>query len=137
MALDLNRVLMYGNPDGTFREAAHPKPYLTIVDGVVGGEGNGPLDPDPVTSRVLICSDNPGEADAVAAKLMGFAIDRLSIVREAFTEHRWPIAKGRTSDIQVYDSRIAKQVALDDIEPALPGGFRPHFGWPGIRPGAG
>jgi hypothetical protein len=49
MVLDLNRALLYGNMDGSWREAGQAKNYLTIVDGIVGGDGNGPLYPAPVS----------------------------------------------------------------------------------------
>jgi glycosyltransferase involved in cell wall biosynthesis len=51
MVLDLNHALLYGNMDGSWREAGQAKNYLTIVDGIVGGEGNGPLCPAPVKSN--------------------------------------------------------------------------------------
>ena len=72
MALDLNRSLLYGNPDGSLREAGKAKHYLAIVDGIIGGQGNGPLCPDPVGSNVLIAGTDPAAVDAVAARLMGF-----------------------------------------------------------------
>lgn len=129
MALDLNRAFLYGNRDSTFREASDPRPYLTIVDGVIGGQGNGPLDPDCAASNVLIYADNPAEADATAATLMGFDIERLPIVREAFAQHRWPIARVALADVEVFDGRVRARIPLSRVRPAVPGGFRPHFGW--------
>jgi uncharacterized protein (DUF362 family) len=134
MALDLNRALLYGNPDGTWREAGERKPYLAIVDGIVGGEGNGPLAPDPVESNVIIIGTDPAAVDAVACKLMGFDPMKVPIVREAFAPHRWPIATCRMSEIEVQDDRVGRVIALDEVQPAVPGGFRPHFGWPSLNP---
>ena len=48
------------------------KPDLTIIDGLVGGEGNCPAPVDPVDSRVIISGNNCLETDRVAARLMGF-----------------------------------------------------------------
>lgn len=133
MVLDLNRALLYGNPDGTMRKAGHAKPTLIVVDGVVGGEGNGPLSPDPVPSNVVVCGVNPAAVDAVCCKLMGFDPDAVPIVREAFSPHRWPIADFDLSEIEVYDDRDGKMIALDEVRPAIAGGFRPHFGWPALN----
>ncbi len=134
MALDLNRALLYGNPDGTLREAGERKPYLAIVDGIIGGEGNGPLAPDPVKSNVIIIGTDPAAVDAVACKLMGFDPMMVPIVREAFAPHRWPIATCRMKEIEVQDDRVGRVIGLDEVQPAVPGGFRPHFGWPGLNP---
>jgi uncharacterized protein (DUF362 family) len=131
MALDLNRALLYGNRDGKWREAKDPvKHYLALVDGILGGQGNGPLCPDPVHSRVLLSGRNPAVLDAVAARLMGFDPAALPIVMGAFSSHRWPIADRSIDEVVVVDPRQGGQeVRLDDLEPAVPGGFEPHFGW--------
>ena len=133
MALDLNRALLYANPNGSMREADRPKNYLAIVDGIIGGEGNGPLCPEPVQSGVLIAGDNPAAVDAVACKLMGFEPTRVSIVREAFADHRWPISTVRLDSIQAEDGRVERIVPLKKIAPAVAQGFTPHFGWGIIR----
>lgn len=132
MALDLNRCLLYGNPDGTMRGAEAPKPYLGIVDGIIGGEGNGPLCPDAVPSGVLITGDNPAVLDAVSCRLMGFDPVAVPLVREAFDQgHRWPIAPCSLDEVRVWDERVQAEIDLQDVSPAVPGGFRPHFGWVG------
>lgn len=133
MALDLNRCLLYGNADGTWRSAA-AKHTLCILDGIVGGEGNGPLCPDPVASGVLASCANGAVIDAVAARLMGFAPEALQIVAGAFDErHCWPIADRGMGEIEVDDLRIGKAIALRDLAPAVAGGFEPHFGWRSLR----
>ena len=129
MALDLNRALLFGNRDGSLRAASQPKPYFCIVDGIVGGEGNGPTDPAPVSADVLIAGDNPAEVDAAAARLMGFAIDRLPIVRGAFAIHDLPIGRAGVDATVCFDERVGAAIPVDDVGPAVPGGFRPHFGW--------
>ena len=136
MALDLNRTLLYGNMDGSWRQSG-PKRYLAIVDGIIGGEGNGPLAPEPVESRVLIGGINPAVVDATACRLMGIDPSVLPIVRHAFDRHRFPIATGSMEDIEVEDDRVGMRIRLGNVQPAVPGGFVPHFGWPSLRkPGA-
>ena len=129
MALDLNRAFLYGNSDGTLQEAFKPKRYLAVVDGIVGGEGSGPLCPDPVSSGVMICGTNPAVVDAVTCRLMDFNPERLAIVKHAFEPHRWPIADCRLDEILVDDERCGKEVSLSLLTPAIPRGFKPHFGW--------
>jgi uncharacterized protein (DUF362 family) len=133
MVLDLNRALLYGHADGTWGEALQPKRYLAIVDGIVGGEGNGPLCPDPVQSGVLLSGVNPAEVDAVAARLMGFDPRALPVVAHAFDAHPWPVSKGPLEEDVALDGRTGQETPLDQIAPTAPGGFRPHFGWTALR----
>jgi len=134
MALDLNRSLLYGNPDGTWREKEEPKPYFAIVDGIVAGQGNGPVSPDVADARALIAGDNPAVVDAVCAKLMGFDPETLPIVCNAFEAHRWPIGEGRISDIVVHEQAKGTSIAISDLRPLIDGGFAPHFGWTDLLP---
>ena len=136
MALDLNRCLLYGNGDGSWREAGAPKRYLAIVDGIVGGQGDGPLRPHAAPAGVLAAGTNPAVLDAVAAKLMGFAPRSLPIVVNAFEPHRWPLADRALADVDVDDARIGRRVPLEALAPALAGGFAPHFGWQSLRAAA-
>lgn len=134
MALDLNRCLLYGEASGAWR--TQPKRYLAIVDGITGGEGNGPLCPDPVASGMLLAGTNPAETDAAAARLMGFDPAAVPIVCNAFGQHRWPIAPGRLEDVRIFDGRLGREVPLAELAPAVHGGFKPHFGWTHLNPGA-
>lgn len=136
MALDLNRCLLYGNGDGSWREAGAPKRYLAIVDGIVGGQGDGPLCPSAAPAGVLASGTSPAVLDAVAAKLMGFAPASLPIAANAFAPHRWPLADRPLADICVDDDRVGKRVPLAELAPALAGGFAPHFGWQSLRAAA-
>ena len=129
MVLDLNRALLYGKTDGTWNEAPATKRYLAIVDGIVGGEGNGPLCPTPVDSRVLLAGTSPASVDAVACRLMGFELAKLPVVTRAFEDHRWPIHECDMDSLEVLDGRVGKQVHLGEVQTAVPGGFTPHFGW--------
>jgi uncharacterized protein (DUF362 family) len=129
MALDLNRALLYADPSGKLRTVSERKDYLAIVDGIVCGEGNGPLDPSPVSGGVLIAGTDPGEVDATAAKLMGFELDLLRIVTAAFEPHALPITTNGLSELRCEDGRVGTSISVHDVQPCVPGGFEPHFGW--------
>ena len=129
MALDLNRALLYGRPGGAWAAPDAPRRCLAIVDGIVGGEGNGPLDPDPAPSGVLFGGAHPAAVDAVACRLMGCEPERVSIVRRAFDAHRWPLGRGAMEEIVVDDGRVGREVPWREVAPALSRPFRPHFGW--------
>jgi uncharacterized protein (DUF362 family) len=132
MALDLNRALLYADRNGTLRTAAQRKRYFCIIDGIIGGEGNGPTDPDPVFSNVLIAGGNPAEVDAVAARLMAFDIEHLPIVSRAFDAHALPIGDTPLDRLTCFDERVEAEIPVSEVEAAVRGGFRPHFGWPDV-----
>ena len=56
------------------------QPDLTIIDGIVGGEGNCPAPVDIIDSRVIISSDHVLEADRVAARMMGFDPETIPLI---------------------------------------------------------
>lgn len=130
MVLDLNRCLLYGDMDGKIQN--NRKMYVSIVDGIVAGEGNGPLEPDPVFSGVILGGNDPAAVDAVSCRLMGFKPEMIPMVREAFSPHRFPVALVPMKDISVFDERLGRCVPITEIAPAVQAGFRPHFGWPSL-----
>jgi uncharacterized protein (DUF362 family) len=73
--LDLNHIL-YFSPKS-------PKNIITIADGIIAGEGEGPLCPTPRPAGILIGGENPAYVDAVMAKLMGYNVSRVPTVYEA------------------------------------------------------
>jgi hypothetical protein len=128
MVLDLNRALLYGNPDGSWRESGS-KPYVGIVEGIVGGEGNGPLGPDPVESRVMLAGSDPAAIDLVACRLMGFEPRAVPLIERAFDSHRWRIAANGLDEVMVMDRAAGEVVPSHEPRATTPGGFQPHFGW--------
>lgn len=89
-ALDLNRIILYGQADATFSE--HPARLVVhIADAVVAGQGDGPLAPDALPLGLLLGSANAAAMDWVGAYLLGYDPARISIAREAFGKFRWPL----------------------------------------------
>lgn len=130
MTLDMNRVLLFW--DSTRRRidpTGSPKRYLSVVDAVIAGEGNGPMDPDPRPFGVVIAGANPAEVDAAATILMGFDPDRIPTVREAFSAHDLRIARGSWRDVRLASNEPAWACALASIDVAATPSFEPHFGW--------
>ncbi|HXI22211.1 MAG TPA: DUF362 domain-containing protein, partial [Gemmatimonadales bacterium] len=64
MCLDLNRIVLYGRPDGTMADRVQRR-ILTISDAIVAGQGDGPLMPEPFPLGVLLAGDNPAAVDLV------------------------------------------------------------------------
>jgi hypothetical protein len=131
MILDLNKVLLYANRDGTMREGnvVNTKRYIGIVDAILAGEGHGPLAPEPVAMGYLFCGTNPVAIDAVSATFMGFDPTKIPIIANAFNVNRYPICPSTLEEILVKIDK--REFLLQD----LPGNYvvpcEPHFGWKG------
>jgi hypothetical protein len=127
MALDLAQVLLYAEPDGRLRSVAR-RGYLTVIDGIIGGDGNGPMAADPRPAGLILAGGNPAAVDWVATELMGFEPERIKVVSEAFGERGLPLVDFPPSAIEVRAAGV--EVTPRGPRPLTPG-FRPHFGWVG------
>lgn len=59
------------------------KPSLTIIDGIIGGEGCTPAPVDPVNMGVIISGNNSVETDRVATRMMGIDPEENKLMVEA------------------------------------------------------
>lgn len=128
MTLDLNRCLLYGNPDGTLRND-HPKRYYTIVDGDIGMEGAGPMQGTPKRCGVYIGGSDPVAVDAVAATLMGLSWEKLPVIREAFNLQEFLITACKPEDITIESDVHEWNGTLENLQKQKHFDFEPHFGW--------
>jgi len=130
MVLDLNRCLLFGRADGTLRDSS-PKRYYSVVDGVIGMEGMGPMQGDPINSGVVLVGADPVAVDAVAARVMGFDWQKIPMIREAFTLKTLPITTLKPEEIQIAGDIPEWCGPLSAMESRKFLAFRPHFGWAG------
>ncbi len=73
MCVDLNRCLYYSDARGAHFDAPEPvRTVLTVIDGVIAGEGEGPLAPSDVPLGVVLAATDPVALDLAAVRLMGF-----------------------------------------------------------------
>jgi hypothetical protein len=130
MALDLNRCLLYGNPDGTLR-VDNAKRYYSVIDGDIGMEGAGPMQGDPKKCGVFISGADPVSVDAVAATVMGFDWEKLPVIREAFNLKTYPISRVNPQAIQVISEINDWTGSLEELREKQHFDFKAHFGWEG------
>ncbi len=128
MALDLNRCLMYGNPDGTLR-SDRPKAYYTVVDGETCMEGNGPMQGNPKKCGIYLTGTDAVAVDAVAATMMGFDWRKIPIIREAFGLKPLPLTSCQPEEIRVISNHPPWNGGLDHLRVQKHYDFIPHFGW--------
>jgi uncharacterized protein (DUF362 family) len=72
-----------GIPESIVDIAAAVRPSLTIMDGIVGMQGDGPINGDPVDSGIVLVSRDLVAADVTAARMMGMDPEKVGYLMQA------------------------------------------------------
>lgn len=135
MVYDLNRIIRYASAEGGALAETPQRKCVAILDGLVAGEGNGPLQPLPVDAGVMVAAENPFLVDFVMSRLMGFDWRKIPVLNH----HRefggeWGDFDPETVEIIVNDKpcRGVREVApLRSFLP--PPGWLGRMDWNGHR----
>ena len=137
MVSDLMTIARFADRHGQI----HPTPqrkHFSIVDGIVGGEGNGPLFPEARPEGVILAGENFLAVDAVAARLMGFDPGRLAWFNDLLLRPAESAGPGENSrafglvDLNAIEICTNVPEWSDLFHTSDPGlRFRPHPGWVG------
>ena len=112
---------------GLLLEIAQARPVaLTIVDGIIAMEGNGPNSGTPRQLGLLIAGENPVAVDTVAAKLAGIPSVLLPVELEA---RRRGVPGTELDQIKVVGEQLQESAAVPFV---LPDGLDVQFGLPGF-----
>jgi uncharacterized protein (DUF362 family) len=80
MVMDLNEVIIYGKADGTL--AYEPQRVLySLCDGIIGGEGEGPLHPQPFPLGFVSFSNNSALTDLCFGRLLNLNENKIPLLR--------------------------------------------------------
>jgi len=85
------------------------KKMFSIIDGIIGGDGNGPLAPNEVPSGLLLAGDNLLNVDLTAIWMMGFDMSKIPFYK--------------------ISNPLYDVVYNFDIDSCIK--FKPHLGWKG------
>jgi uncharacterized protein (DUF362 family) len=135
MVCDLNRALYYSDAERLRLDAPGPvRRVLTVLDGVVAGEGAGPLAPHDRPLGAILAGTDPVAVDLAALRLMGFDWERVPKVRALMRDDGPRVTAVRApEDVRVFEASDAhappRERALKEIDCERP--FRPHPGWAG------
>jgi uncharacterized protein (DUF362 family) len=129
MVHDINTCLIYS--DGTNFPIVSAKRYLSVVDGIWAGEGDGPAAPDPVRAGVIAAGLNPVAVDAAVTWVMGFDPTRLAMIRRAFGKNTLPLVAFAYEDIRMVSNESGWNGLLYQLEPRQAFRFKAHPGWQG------
>ena len=77
-AVDINKIALYADKNGEIHDTPTRK-MLVLVDGIVGGEGQGPLALKAKKCGAIISGGDPWSVDLVATRLMGFNEHKISL----------------------------------------------------------
>jgi uncharacterized protein (DUF362 family) len=126
--LDVQHAAYYADASGRLRDTPQ-RTHFALIDGIVGGEGNGPISPDPKPAGALVGGTVPCVVDTAAASLMGFDVERIPVLVQGMRE----LEQG---DPGVGD-RVRAVVGEEELTPAELRarhelGFKPHPNWPGL-----
>ncbi len=127
MVHDLNKCFFHFDGSGVRRTA--PRRYLAVVDGIIAGEGSGPIAADPIDCGVVIAGTHPVAVDCTAATLMGFVWERVPLLHQAFMLEGLGYVPFAAQDIRVVSDNADWHGPLAGMTGTFH--FRPHFGWVG------
>jgi uncharacterized protein (DUF362 family) len=128
MALDLARLVFHADSKGHLHLQPQRR-HISLIDGIVGGEGEGPLAPQSIASGVLVFSDDVALGDRIACRLMGFDPGRVPLVAQAFCPMSYPVTSASIDPVSVvFNGDIRSE---SDLGPIASRPFRPASGWRG------
>ncbi len=127
MTADLLRILFFA--DGRGRMLNTPQRRLfCVVDGIVGGDREGPLEPSAYPAGLLTAGADPMSVDLVTTRMMGLDPERIKQFSPAY-DPQSPLYRNE-AEISVHaDNR--KWWAAEAIWPVATAAFLPHSGWIG------
>lgn len=129
MVYDLNMIALYGHRDGGPLRDTRQRTNVTIMDGLIAGEGNGPLQPLPVASGILLSATNPFVVDLVASRLMGYDFRKIRLLKNYPLFPDPAIASIDPSRIEIAIRGSETVIGLENLEPVHH--FIPPPGWRG------
>lgn len=128
MVLDLNRLLLYGNLDGSLSSKPLRKIY-SLTDAIIAGEGFGPLAPEPIGLGAVTFSSSSVFADLAHCAFMHFDWNKIPLVKQAFEAYLYPLTSHKPDDILLYTK--GHSVHVDELAEKWGLDFKPPNGWDG------
>jgi hypothetical protein len=129
MAVDLMRVFHFADREGKIRTTFQRRVF-SVIDGIIGGDNKGPLEPDPVPAGVLVGGANFLAVDLVATRLMGFDPLKVRMYRELLVDPEFDFGVRTLDEIEVVSNEPSWVNCLQNRTNRFLD-FKPHPGWIG------
>jgi len=123
--LDINKILFYADKQGRIQKDIQRK-YLSIVDGVVAGEREGPLNPSSKSCGIIIGGFDPVIVDMTSSRIMGFDYRKIPQIAKSFELSRYTIGGATPQEISIVSNSerwATLWIRNENFE------FEPHSGW--------
>jgi uncharacterized protein (DUF362 family) len=102
-----------------FLEAPYILPDFSIIDGLEGMEGNGPISGTPVDHRIAMASFDPVAMDSMAARLMGIPLENVGYLNYCaagglgnIDRDKIDIIGGKDPDKSIINYKMGSNIAM-------------------------
>jgi uncharacterized protein (DUF362 family) len=123
--LDLNKILLYSNKQGEMQFEKQRK-YFSIIDGVIAGEREGPLNPSSKKCGLIIGGFDPVSTDITSSRIMGFDYKKIPQIEKSLDIDKYNLGLTRPFEIKIV-SNNKKWLNLWMKDENFK--FEPHMGW--------
>ncbi|NQV36300.1 MAG: DUF362 domain-containing protein [Phycisphaeraceae bacterium] len=127
MVADLARIFSYADKDGVLHTAPQ-RTLFSIVDGIMGGDTNGPLRPRTRREGVVVSGVSPLAVDIACVRLMGFDPNRLPLFTSLMG---FQGLLHLTSEADIAITTADPELAQCISSPGEYLAFAPHLNWAG------
>ena len=129
--LDLNKIFYHGDERGVL--GSPTRRVLNVYDGVIAGEGDGPMGPDSRALGLLASGEDGGCVDVVLTWIMGFDWRKIPVLHQATRDLAGGVRitrfDGRPENLEVRWIEGGQERDLSFAEIDLDLRFAPHPGW--------
>ena len=88
--LDLNKILLYADANGKMH-GTQQREFFSVIDGIIGGDGDGPVITKAKPRGVVVGGFNPLAVDICATRRMGFDYRKFAQFANAFKLKKYPL----------------------------------------------
>lgn len=125
--LDLNKIVACFDKNGILQNNCQRRMF-TLVDAIIAGEKEGPLEPSPKHIGTLIAGENPVIVDLICSQIMGFDHRKILTLKHALTSHTLGLCKKNIDEFRIQADEI---IRFQDIYTHFGHQFIPTSGWKG------
>lgn len=120
MVLDLNKIALFGKADGSISDTVQ-RHVFSLCDGIIGGQGDGPLKPEPLALGVISFTNYSGINDIAMASLMGFDTNKIAMLKELDNISRDESVQLSWNGIQINRTKLLNFVIKAKASPGWEG----------------
>lgn len=125
--LDLNKILLYSDIEGNLHNEPQRK-FISIIDGIIAGENEGPLVPTAKPCGIIAAGLNPLVTDIALTRIMGFDVNKIPKFKRALQLKDYKLSQIAISNIEINSNIEEYKNALNDTNSNFLD-LKPAKGW--------